>query len=347
MAAPHPFTGQIQNRNFLSPVGFKFTLAKEPKVAFFCNSAKIPEISLGTHIQPSYLKDIDIPGEKIIYSDLSIKFLVDENMENYMAIHNWVTGLGFPETAKQYQDLITNEDLIKDPKEAFSDGSLYILNSNYNTIATVKFIDLFPISLSSLEFNATANDIQYFTADVSFKYTYYKIKTSKSDIKLIPIVSSKPPTVSLKANKEAYNIGGTVILSWTSTNATSLSINNGVGVLNGSTGSVSVIYNGPITYTITATGPGGTATSSVSLQTLPTSATRLCIAIIDESDSQTTSGMESLWTQFRTTYPNRPFYLLQPTNPGFGSTVTNSNYDTLRCPDNFLNETTVNVSPLI
>jgi len=56
------FDNQIQNRNFLSPVGFKFTLAKEPKVSFFCNSASIPEITLGNTVQPSYLKDIDIPG---------------------------------------------------------------------------------------------------------------------------------------------------------------------------------------------------------------------------------------------------------------------------------------------
>ena len=38
------FTNQLENRNYLSPVGFKFTLAKEPKVSFFCTSSKIPEI---------------------------------------------------------------------------------------------------------------------------------------------------------------------------------------------------------------------------------------------------------------------------------------------------------------
>ncbi len=175
MATTNAFANQIQNRNFLSPVGFKFTLAKEPKAAFFCNTAKIPEITLGTTTQPSYLKDIDLPGEKIIYGDLTIKFLVDENMQNYMAIHNWITGLGFPETTEQYQNLITNNDDIMDPKEAFSDGSLYILNSNYSTTAIIKFKDLFPFSLSSLEFNATANDIQYFTAEASFKYTVYNM----------------------------------------------------------------------------------------------------------------------------------------------------------------------------
>jgi hypothetical protein len=165
---------QIQNRNFLSPVGFKFSLAKEPKVVFFCNSARIPEITLQTNIQPSYLKDLDVPGEKLSYGDLNLRFLVDENLENYMAVHNWLTGLGYPETTGQYADLII-ENGIRDPKDAFSDGTLHILNSNYKDNAVVKFKDLFPVSLSSLDFDATLTDVQYFTAEVSFKYTVYNI----------------------------------------------------------------------------------------------------------------------------------------------------------------------------
>jgi hypothetical protein len=175
MATACNFPGQITNRNFLSPAGFKFTLAKEPKVSFFCNSVRIPEINLALAMQPSYLKDIDIPGEKITYGDLTIRFLVDENLENYMAVHNWITGLGFPETTAEYADLITNDKGIQDPKEAFSDGSLSILNSNYRNAAIVKFKDLFPYSLTSLDFDATITDVQYFTAEASFKYTIYNI----------------------------------------------------------------------------------------------------------------------------------------------------------------------------
>ena len=169
------FGKQISNRNFLSPVGFKFTLAKYPKVDFFSNSARIPELSLGTAVQPSYLKDIDIPGEKLTYGDLTIRFLVDENMENYMAVHNWLKGVGFPETPQQFKDQTTDSDGIRDEKGVFSDGSLHILNSNYNTSAIVKFSQLFPVNLTSLEFEADATDIQYFTAEVVFKYTVYNI----------------------------------------------------------------------------------------------------------------------------------------------------------------------------
>ena len=169
------FAKQIANRNFLAPVGFKFTLAKEPKVDFFSNSCRIPEISLGTALQPSYLKDIDVPGDKLSYGDFSFRFLVDENLENYMKIHNWLTGLGYPETTQQYKDLTTDLSGIRDPKEAFSDGALHILNSNYRDIAIVKFNDLFPVFLTPLEFEATDTDINYFTAEVTFKYTVYNV----------------------------------------------------------------------------------------------------------------------------------------------------------------------------
>ena len=178
------FPNQIDNRNFLSPVGFKFTLSKEPKASFFCNSARIPEINLGTAVQPSYLKDLDVPGDKLTYGDFSLRFLVDENIENYMTIHNWLTGLGYPETTQDFKDLTTDEDGLRDLKRQFSDGSLHILNSNFRDVAIVKFKDLFPTYLTSLEFEASDTDVNYFTAEVSFKYTVYNILSSDGRTRL-------------------------------------------------------------------------------------------------------------------------------------------------------------------
>ena len=169
---------QIQNRNFLSNVAFKFNLAKFPKVDFFSNSARIPELNLELTRQPSYLKNIDIPGERLTYGDLTLRFLVDENMENYISVYTWLKGLGFPESTKEFKDLTTDRDGIRDPKEAFCDGTLRILNSNYREVAQVKFRDLFPTSLTSLDFDATNTDIQYFTAEATFKYTIYNLAAS-------------------------------------------------------------------------------------------------------------------------------------------------------------------------
>ena len=172
------FGKQIANRNFLSGVGFKFNLTKFPKVDFFSNSARIPELNLELTHQASYLKNIDVPGERLSYGDFTLRFLVDENMENYQSIYDWLTGLGFPETTKEFAEIIKDKDGQRDPKEAFCDGTLRILNSNYREVGKVKFNDLFPVSLTSLEFDATNTDVQFFTAEATFKYTLYKLVTN-------------------------------------------------------------------------------------------------------------------------------------------------------------------------
>ena len=174
------FGKQIANRNFLSGVGFKFNLTKFPKVDFFSNSARIPELNLELTTQASYLKNIDVPGERLSYGDFTLRFLVDENMENYQSIYDWLTGLGFPETTKEFAEIIKDKDGQRDPKEAFCDGTLRILNSNFREVGKVKFNDLFPISLTSLEFDATNTDVQFFTAEATFKYTLYKLSTSNT-----------------------------------------------------------------------------------------------------------------------------------------------------------------------
>ena len=170
---------QIDNRNFLSPTGFKFALTRTPKVAFFCNQANIPDLNLGVATQPSYLKDLDTPGDKIIFGDLNLRFLVDENLENYMQIQNWIRGLGFPEKLSQFADLeekgLVRGNYLKDRQNIYSDGTLQVLSSNQLPNFQVTFKDLFPYSLSTVTFDSTDTDIQYFTADVGFKYTIYDI----------------------------------------------------------------------------------------------------------------------------------------------------------------------------
>ena len=94
-----------------------------------------------------------------------------------MLMHNWLTGLGTPESGDQYKTLETDHNGIRDPKEIYSEGTLHILNSNFNRTAKVTFKDLFPTYLTALEFDATEGDIQYFTAEVTFKYTIYTIET--------------------------------------------------------------------------------------------------------------------------------------------------------------------------
>ena len=134
---------------------------------------------MGVTEQPNYLRPIPVPGEIIQFSDLNLRFLVDENLENYMEIQNWIRGLGFPENLKQYAELEAEAEIfgryVRDKENVYSDGTLQILSSNLVPRFQVIFRDLFPYSLSTLSFDATDTDIEYFTSEVSFKYTMYNI----------------------------------------------------------------------------------------------------------------------------------------------------------------------------
>ena len=138
---------------------------------------------MGTAIQPTYLKDIPVSGDKVLYDDLNVRFLVDEKMENYLAIHKWITGLGYPDSLGQFSqlrkdDIRTNASASDDGDPRyfeFSDATLQILNSNYKPSVLVNFKDAFPISLSTLEFDVSNRDYSYFTAEATFKYTIYEI----------------------------------------------------------------------------------------------------------------------------------------------------------------------------
>ena len=169
----------IENRNFLSPVGFKFSLKRAPGVAFFCNQANIPSMDLGIAEQPTYLRNIPTPGDKIQFGDLNLRFLVDEDLVNYMELQRWIRGLGYPESMEEFRKLEGEAVLPGNFGQAgdniYSDGTLQILSSNLVPSFQVVFNDMFPYNLSTVTFDATDTDIEYFTADVSFKYTIYNL----------------------------------------------------------------------------------------------------------------------------------------------------------------------------
>ena len=174
------YSRQIENRNFLAPTGFRFIVKRCPKAAFFCNQANIPSIDLGVTLQPSYLRDIPTPGDKMEFGDLTLRFLVDEDLKNYMEIQNWIRGLGFPESLQEFRDLEEEgQDYGIIPTEGgdniYSDATLQILSNNLVPKFQVMFKDLFPYSLTTINFDATDTDIEYFTAEASFKYTMYNL----------------------------------------------------------------------------------------------------------------------------------------------------------------------------
>lgn len=159
----------------LSPNGFMFSISKLPSVSYFCQQVDLPGITLGVPEQNTPLSTVPIPGEMLTYDQLQIQFLIDSEMRNYKAIHDWMIGLGFPQDNNQYTNLQSQDNMQRSElAKNYSDGALAILSGSNTVSQAIQFIDLFPISLGSITFQSTNQDVQYLVGNASFRYTYYK-----------------------------------------------------------------------------------------------------------------------------------------------------------------------------
>jgi len=187
-----PLARQPDQLDYASPTQFRFGIHQLPKVEFFTVSANLPGITAGTVNYATPFKDIPTMGEKLDYANLSINFIVDEYLENYISLHNWMVGIGFPENREQFRAFrdITSKtpagggtptvDRIGSAtadRAMYSDAFLQILSNKNNPIVEVNFENAFPISLSALEFTQGATDVEYMVATAEFAYQIYEIKT--------------------------------------------------------------------------------------------------------------------------------------------------------------------------
>jgi len=170
---------QIENRNFLYPTKYKFTLNRAPKAIFFANSASIPGLDLTVAQQPTGLgRDIPHPGNKLKMDAFELRFLVDEDLKNYYEINKWLRGLGFPESLHQIYELQKDTSINTQNRSQlniYSDGTLQVLNSNDKVNLQIKYYDMFPFSITPLMFDSTPGKPEPFTATVKFHYTYFDI----------------------------------------------------------------------------------------------------------------------------------------------------------------------------
>ena len=167
-----------ENKNFLAPVGFRFIMDRTPNTVYFCQSVNLPEISIGVREIQTPVKEYQVPGDKMTFGELSLTFLINENLDNFYEIYDWMKGLTNPKDFDQFPKYIASVDddgrTLDDFTKLTTDARLLILDSNYNTTSTVVFFNLFPISLSGVRFTSDANDIDYVTADVTFRYTLFE-----------------------------------------------------------------------------------------------------------------------------------------------------------------------------
>jgi hypothetical protein len=166
---------QVDNKNFLSPLGFRFFIQKLPHVNYFCTTAQIPDLTLGQidTVENTFIK-LPTPGDKLTFGLLNLNFRVDEDLKNFREIYDWMIGLGFPDNFEQRAAIGRGIQTIG---EVYSDGSLIITTAAYKPNIEVKFIDIYPVSLNSLDFNIEEQDVNYLVGNATFAYRKYDLTT--------------------------------------------------------------------------------------------------------------------------------------------------------------------------
>lgn len=160
---------QPTNLNFLSPVGYKLLLSRAPHLEFFIQSVTLPALQLPVVSQPTPFVKIPRPGDHLDFGDLQVTFKVNENLDNYLEIFNWMVALGKPESFNQYT--LTNrpyESKNEQEDTISSDITVTFLTSAMNGNIEFTMRDCFPISLTDLQVDSTQSDITYITASATF-----------------------------------------------------------------------------------------------------------------------------------------------------------------------------------
>lgn len=160
------------NQSFLSQIGFQFSVKKLPTVNFFVTKAMLPGLTIEHPEVKTPFATLHRAGDHLTYGDLQITFKVDEDMQNWMELYNWMIGIGKPKNFEQRQNLINKNPI---GEGLYSDGQLVILSNARNPNVFFNFQDMIPSDLSPIDLDSTASDVEFVECTVGFKYTSFSV----------------------------------------------------------------------------------------------------------------------------------------------------------------------------
>ena len=172
---------QVDNINYLQPNGFKVTISRENYAAaqYFAQSISHPNVDAQAAETPYKRINVPMLPDKLDYGTLTIDFLMNEDMQNYIEIYNWLTRMVEEEHNMGSVRFNRNSTVGGSGPDnsaitSYNDIVIDILTSRNNINKSIKYINAFPVSLSNIELNATSAG-DYITFPVTFRFDYFTI----------------------------------------------------------------------------------------------------------------------------------------------------------------------------
>ena len=163
------------NFNYLQPTSFKLVIDRKnfPNLEFFCQNVTHPGLIMPAAEMPiRRMQSIPMPGESLTINELSCNILLDEDMESYSEMYNWIK-------RNQISDMegkgyINQTSANKPPTNA--DITLSILTSHNNLSKQFRYVDAIPTSLGDIQFESTASGTEFITFVTTFRFSYFELK---------------------------------------------------------------------------------------------------------------------------------------------------------------------------
>ena len=160
---------QPTNLNQLNVVSFDVVFSRQPAVQYFCQRISLPSVTLGETNEPTPFMNLPLEGDNLTYESLTISFIVDEDLQNYIEVYNWLTALGFPREFSQFAELKEAESASR-LLSKYSDLTIVLHTNKSNPNYRIRFTECFPTSLSSIGFDATPTGMDPIVVDATFNF---------------------------------------------------------------------------------------------------------------------------------------------------------------------------------
>ena len=156
------------NTSFLQTTRYTFIVPNLPFAKYFCQSINLPGVTSSEIEVSTPFSSIYRHPTKLSYESFSISFLIDEDLKVWEETYKWIVSLTRPENFNQYVKNQKNNNL------PYQDGMLTInTNANIPNIR-IKFRNVFPISLSGIQFGTINSADTTPTADLTFRYDLFE-----------------------------------------------------------------------------------------------------------------------------------------------------------------------------
>ena len=160
-----------ENFNYMQPTSFKLVIDRRnsPNLEFFCQNVTHPGMIMNpVELPVRRLAGLPFPGDTLTFNELSTNILLDENLESYTEMFDWIRRL-------LENNMFDRNPSGKSSQPNYADITLSILSSHNNQTKQVRYIDCVPTSLGDINFESTASGQEFITFAASFRFNYFEL----------------------------------------------------------------------------------------------------------------------------------------------------------------------------